>query len=167
MQIRNWIAIALILVSLVCLYPGLLRPIMSVRVAVQLPLLGEVVLQERTQSIVQTVEYLYKSGNALVAFLILLFSIVVPVLKAVLLLVVLLLRRMRGRQWIHRFVYTIGKWSMADVFVVGVLLAFLATDANDSVQAVLHEGFYYFLAYCLISLMAVMFVRVEVEDNLV
>ncbi|MEO0779788.1 MAG: paraquat-inducible protein A, partial [Bacteroidota bacterium] len=64
------------------------------------------------------------------------------------------------QQW-FQFVRAIGKWSMADVFVVGVFLAFLATRSNENINAALHPGFYYFLAYCLISLLAIQVMKVE------
>ena len=76
------------------------------------------------------------------------------------------------KTWLVLLVDLIGKWSMADVFVVGVFLAFLAT--RDQVQenlftvpillrqveigmethliSTLGPGFYYFLGYCLFSI---------------
>ncbi len=161
MTLRNKIALGLILLSLICLYPGLFEPILSIKVAAKLPIIGELALHETTQSIVKTIQTLHENDNTLVAFLILFFSIVVPVIKAVVLLFVLFAKRLTNRAALHRFVYIIGKWSMADVFVVGVFLAFLATKSNESVHAQLHSGFYYFLAYCLISLLAIQVMKVE------
>ncbi len=165
MTLRNWIAFALIVISLICLYPGLFQPILSIKVSTKLPILGEIMLHESTQSIVKTVQTLHENNNSLVAFLILFFSIVVPVVKAVVLLFVLFAKRLANRVHLHRFVYIIGKWSMADVFVVGVFLAYLATRSNESVDAQIHEGFYYFLAYCLISLLAIQVMQVEEEKK--
>ncbi|MFK7810350.1 MAG: paraquat-inducible protein A [Saprospiraceae bacterium] len=161
MSLRNWVAFALIIASLVCLYPGLFQPIMTIEITPNLPLVGEVTLYESTQSIVKTVETLYTNNNKLVAFLILLFSIVVPIIKAVILLLVLFVKKMSSRKTLFKFVNAIGKWSMADVFVVGVFLAFLATKSNDGFHAEIHSGFYYFLSYCLISLMAIVVMDVE------
>jgi uncharacterized paraquat-inducible protein A len=54
----------------------------------------------------------------------------------------------------------ISKWSMADVFVVGVFVAFLAANAVKkeggllSFEAVLGPGFYFFLGYCLLSILS-------------
>jgi paraquat-inducible protein A len=163
MSTRNWIAFGLIVVSLVCLYPGLFQPVLSIHIAPQLPLVGEVTLYESIQSIVQTVETLYTNNNKLVAFLILLFSIIVPIVKAVILLFVLFVKQLSNRQSLFRFVEIIGKWSMADVFVVGVFLAFLASKSNDGFHAELHNGFYYFLAYCILSLLAIQVMQIENE----
>ena len=77
----------------------------------------------------------------------------------------------RIRQWLIWLVDLIGKWSMADVFVVAVFLAFLATRDQAQVNSfsvpvlfqqidvamethltsTLGSGFYFFLAYCLFS----------------
>ena len=161
MKTRNIIALILIIISLICLYPGLTEPILSIKVGAKLPIVGNINLHESTQSILKTIQTLHENNNTLVAFLILFFSIIVPVIKAVLLLVVLFFKNLKQRKMIHKFVYIIGKWSMADVFVGGVFLAFLATKSNESIQANIHSGFYYFLAYCLISLLAIQVMQVK------
>ena len=128
---------------------------MSLKVSAELPLLGEMVLQESTQSVISTIETLYEADNNLVAFLILFFSVMVPLIKATAQLAILFVSSLRNKPGIHNFVSIISKWSMADVFVVGVLLAFLATKSEETIQTWLHEGFYYFLSYCIISIIAV------------
>ncbi len=163
MSTRNWIAFVLILISLLCLYPGLVRPILSIDISAQLPLVGKLGLYESTQSIIQTIQNLFESKNTLVAFLILLFSVIVPIIKALILLVVLMTKNLAKRVQLFNFVHAIGKWSMADVFVVGVFLAYLATGSNENINAQVHDGFYYFLAYCLISLVAIQFMEVKEE----
>jgi len=164
MKPRNIIALILIIISLICLYPGLTQAILSIKVSAKLPLVGTLNLHESTQSILDTIKTLHNNNNSLVAFLILFFSIIVPVIKAVLLLIVLFFKNVKSRMGLYRFVYIIGKWSMADVFVVGVFLAFLATKSNESIEAHIHTGFYYFLAYCLISLLAVQVMKIEEEE---
>ena len=152
MSPRNILASALILVSLGCLIPGLWQPIFSIEVGANLPLVGTILLYESKQSILQTIETLHKNNNSLVAFLILFFSVLVPLIKAVSLLALLFIKKLQHLNGLHRFVAIISKWSMADVFVVGVLLAFLATRSNDAIEAQLHTGFYWFLAYCILSI---------------
>ncbi len=161
MTLRNKISFVLIIVSLVCLYPGLINPILTLEIGAELPLVGKMTFYERTQNIIETIQTLFKEKNELVAFLILLFSIVVPVLKAVILLFVLFLKQMKNRLKWYRFVYAIGKWSMADVFVVGVFLAYLATKTNDGINAHLESGFYWFTAYCIISLASIQVMSLE------
>lgn len=155
MNIRNIFALVLIVVSLICLYPGLTEPMLSIRVAAQIPLLGDFELFERTQSIVEVIRSLYDYNNNLVATLILLFSVIIPIMKALLLLVILAAKRWRFRKHVYKFISAIGKWSMADVFVVGVLLAYLATSSEESISAEIFDGFYYFTAYCIISILGI------------
>ena len=54
----------------------------------------------------------------------------------------------------------ISKWAMADVFVVGVYVAFLSAKATDNLDAELQVGFYYFASYCVISLLALQFMKI-------
>ena len=154
MSTRNIIALILILVSLVCLYPGLTVKMFSIKIGTTLPVIGQLTLHETTQSVIQSIKTLHENDNSLVAFLILFFSVTVPVLKALILLAVLFIKKLPGRVGWYKFVTIIGKWSMADVFVVGVLLAYMATRSDNGIEAQLHIGFYYFLSYCIISIIA-------------
>ena len=165
MKIQNIIALVLIIISLVCLYPGLTEPILSINVGAKLPIVGTIELHNVKQSIMKTISTLHKNNNTLVAGLILLFSVIIPVLKALILLSVLLFKKIKGRHYLHKFVTIISKWSMADVFVVGVFLAFLATKSDDAINARLHDGFYYFLAYCIISIFASQLIKVETDSK--
>ena len=161
MSIRNALSLSLIVVSLVCLYPGLTMDMFTIYVGTTLPLLGEISLYEETQSILQTIQSLFSHNNYFVALLILLFSVVIPLMKALLLILVLLFQQWQWRSAVYRFVALIGKWSMADVFVVAVLMALLATNSNDSIDAILHQGFYFFTAYCLISILGIQMLDIE------
>ena len=154
---RNIIAVILVVISLVVVVPGLIQPIITLRAIM---MNREVFVQ--TRSILQTVKDLHESGNDVVAGLILFFSVLVPFIKAVLLGVVGLLKpTVPVRYRIFAFVRGISKWAMADVFVVGVYIAYLSAKATDALDAELHEGFYYFTAYCLISLLSVQVMHVE------
>jgi uncharacterized paraquat-inducible protein A len=133
----------------------------SLKIGLELPLVGETTLYERTQSIIESVEFLWENNNRFVAFLILFFSVMIPVTKAVLLLLVLWLQALKSRYNVYRFVYAISKWSMADVFVVGVFIAYLSTESTDAISARLHDGFFYFVGYCLISIASVQVMKIE------
>ena len=50
---------------------------------------------------------------------------------------------------------------MADVFLVGVYVAFLSAKATDNLDAEIHRGFYYFAAYCLVSISSLHFMKIE------
>lgn len=156
----NWF---FLLLSLVCLYPGLTKPMMNLTISAALPILGRLELYNQTQSILQGVSSLFRSGNELVAILILLFSVIVPVIKALLLMTVITAPQWRYSKVIHQFVAVIGKWSMADVFVVGIFIAYLAGKANPNIDAELFAGFYWFTAYCIISLFATQCIRLQAK----
>jgi uncharacterized paraquat-inducible protein A len=87
------------------------------------------------------------------------------VLKGLLLLYVLGFRRGPGRMALFRVVGAIGKWSMADVFVMGLFLAYLAGNAVAGMTAMLHQGFWYFLGYCLLSVLSAQLMKVEPETS--
>jgi hypothetical protein len=126
----------------------------------ELKIEGELEVFNKSRSITGTVEELYRSGNPLVAFLIALFSIVIPAIKLTLLLYSLVLARSGTPRLIDKFEKAIGKWSMADVFVIAIMVAYLAAVASKdmeelfSLEAEFASGFYYFLGYCLLSLLA-------------
>jgi hypothetical protein len=124
---------------------------------------GEMEVYTQTRSIVGAVRNLYDVGSWLPATLILLFSVVVPVTKSALVTWAMFVRDVVRRQRVLDFVEAIAKWSMADVFVVAIFIAYLAALATQSAApgsepplvafgASFGPGFYWFLAYCLFSL---------------
>ncbi len=125
----------------------------------QLDIKGDMPAYDKMRSIVGTVEELYDARQYLVAFLIALFSIVVPAIKSVLMVVSALFKNKLG-QVPETITRLISKWSMADVFVVAIIVAFLAANATQqteelfSLTAEFGEGFYYFLGYCLLSILS-------------
>jgi hypothetical protein len=123
---------------------------------------GEVEVYQQTRSILGAVRRLYEVGSPLPATLILLFSVIVPFGKAALVAWAMFLDAGR-RQRTLNFVETIAKWSMADVFVVAIFIAYLAAMASTAASgqagpplvafsAHFGAGFYWFTAYCLFSL---------------
>lgn len=156
---RNAVAVALTVVSLAMLAPGLTRTVLTITASITaLGTTREIFRQ--SQSIIEAVRSLHESGNTFVAGLILLFSILVPFIKALLLGVILALRTPPARYRLYLFVRSVSKWAMADVFVVGVFIAFLAAKATDNLHAVAGPGFYWFAAYCLVSNLAFQFLSV-------
>jgi hypothetical protein len=117
-------------------------------------------IYSQTRSIVGSVRHLYSVGSNAAATLILLFSIVVPLTKALLVTGAVLQSNPAVRRHTLFFVETIAKWSMADVFAVAVMIAYLAAQASQSAsgnaivvfEASFGAGFYWFAGYCLFSL---------------
>jgi hypothetical protein len=126
----------------------------------------EVEIYQQTRSITGSVRNLYDVGSPVPATLILLFSVIVPVTKTALVAWASFLAPPHRRQRTLRFVVAIAKWSMADVFVVAIFIAYLAAQATQATPgdpsaaplvvftARLGAGFYWFAAYCLFSLAA-------------
>ncbi len=121
---------------------------------------GQLEAYHNTRSIWGTVEELAGTGNMPVALLIVFFSLVIPVFKLVLQAVALALPQVELRRPLLWLNAALSKWSMADVFVMGLLVAYMAGSASGqmgdmlTMHAALEPGFYYFLAYCLFSIAA-------------
>ena len=113
----------------------------------------------QTQTIVVTIRYLYENGGSLAATLLLLFSVCVPIGK-VLVFFLAIHAHDRRREWLLNAINLIGKWSMADVFVVAIYTAYLGAKNSIGVGQPVHfettygPGFYWFTAYCIVSLAA-------------
>ena len=120
---------------------------------------GSVQAYSKSRSIIGTVEELYLGNNVLVAFLVALFSIIIPVIKGLMLLAGAITNNPITARKLDLFGSLISKWSMADVFVIAVFVAYLAANAIEkeagllTFHAILGPGFYYFLGYCLLSIL--------------
>lgn len=121
---------------------------------------GSVPAFSKTNSILNTAQELYRNNHKPVAGLILLFSVAIPLLKAILLIGAHLPFQdslKRKLLWISSVT---SKWSMADVFVVAIFVAYLAANGLKESRALvdfnstLGNGFYFFLGYCLVSILA-------------
>ena len=141
-------------VSAVFLAVGLLAPIFTLSAFGDVPVLGRVVLSYEIKSVVSMIGGLMASGNWPVAMLLALFSVVTPVVKVLLSLMVLGLAHGGARRAALAVVHHVGRWSMTDVFVVAVLLAFLAGNQQQTTDAGVGLGLYFFAAYAVLSLAA-------------
>jgi len=123
----------------------------------------DVEVYEQTRSIIGSVRRLYEVGSPVPATLILLFSVIVPLGKAALVAWATFLADAGRRGRTLHFVEAIAKWSMADVFVVALFIAYLAAQASTTppgatapaliaFTAHFGAGFYWFAAYCVFSL---------------
>ncbi|MCU4676114.1 paraquat-inducible protein A [Catenovulum sp. 2E275] len=167
--IFNIIAIALFV-------PGIILPMISINMEMTANMAQSALsstLVNKELSILATVQDLFYDDRLLVAFLILFFSVIVPVLKTSLLCSTYFVKNPQTEQTIISWLNSIGKWSMADVFVVAIFLAILSTNhaetANQQSFALFGfkldliissqtlsaagAGFYYFTGYCLLSLL--------------
>jgi uncharacterized paraquat-inducible protein A len=150
---RNRIALVLTVISLILLWPGLTQPALTIKATMNF--LGATrELTNETRSVVSAAKKLHDTGNNFVAALILFFSILVPFIKAALLIPIFAMRGRPTSGRLYRLVRAISKWAMADVFAVGMLIAFLVAKGTANLEAVAGPGFYYFASYCLVSNLA-------------
>jgi len=141
-------------VACVCLLVGIFAPMLSLVAYKEVAVLGTVVFKFEVKSVASTLSKLYTHGNLFLGLLILLFSIITPLIK--LSLTALALWAPGGPWHDHALgiIRAIGKWSMTDVFVVAVLLAVFALDADEFTDAWTGPGVYFFAAYGILSLLA-------------
>jgi len=125
------------LIAISLLIPGVLLPMIEIdaRIArLSFSLLGEriafqdQVLFYQSKSILEVVEimFLQKGPDMIfVGFLILAFSVLFPLAKLCATLFYIYSREMRTRPFIRVLVFKTGKWSMADVMVIAIFMAFI------------------------------------------
>jgi hypothetical protein len=134
------------------------------QLAAQLKGAQEIEVYHQTRSIVGSVQHLYSVNSYVAATLILLFSVVVPLLKASLAVWAVNHRNDVIQRRTLALVEAIAKWSMADVFAVALFITYLAAQASQMpadpaspppilrFHADFGPGFYWFAAYCVVSL---------------
>lgn len=136
---------------------------------------GENILFFQSKSITDVVVILVREGSILmigVGVLIFSFSIIFPTLKLLATLGHQLeSEKVRSNRWVRFFVFKSGKWSMADVMVVAIFMAYIGfsgivgnqldqiREGAGQVEIItsngtqLLSGFYLFLSYCLLGLL--------------
>ncbi len=141
-------------VACICLLVGVFAPMLSLVAYKEVALLGTVVFKFEVKSVASTITMLFAHGNLFLGLLILLFSIITPLLKLILTALALWAPRDDWHDHARTIIRVIGKWSMTDVFVVAVLLAVFALDADEFTNAWTGPGVYFFAAYGILSLLA-------------
>ena len=159
-------AYAMLAVAMVALMVGLSTPILSVEASRDLPVIGETVLQFQSKGILTTILTLKEHGNLWLAVLLFCFSVVIPLFKTLIVWLTMFSRThrfsVRGLHLSHH----IGKWSMADVFVVAILVAFFANSAGEGLtQAEIQAGLWFFAAYVVLSLLGTQLISRELHHK--
>ncbi|MDF1643907.1 MAG: paraquat-inducible protein A [Pseudomonadales bacterium] len=188
----KYLSVALFILSIICLIPGLTEPLITIEASVdkqnmvalaaqaiappqqtdnflqnmlrsvvaQLQVQGSVLVFSSTRSLLGTMHELIAHGHQFVGILIGLFGVVIPVIKIMLTTLSVFLPAQKSKAALLNISSILGKWSMSDVFVMALMVAFLAINANeDSINTVqmsaeLDRGFYFFAAYCLLAIAA-------------
>ena len=132
------------------------------------------VLYYKSKSILEVVTLMITQGKVelvLVAVLVLSFSVLFPMSKLLGTLMYLYRPVLRNKRWLQFLVFRTGKWSMADVMVVAIFMAYLgfsgivgeqlgqvegtmkSMELLTTNQSDLQPGFYLFLAFAVFSLL--------------
>lgn len=172
-----------VLVSLVVLFAGITAPMIEIDArfqAVNFELVGEhitfndQVIFFQSKSILQVIGILFETGKVdsyVVGLLILVFSILFPVGKLISTQIYLAgNERTRKNKILKFFAFKSGKWSMADVYVIAIFMAYIGfqgilndqlsnlnmeTDSLVSIstnKTSLQPGFIIFIGFVLFSL---------------
>ena len=126
----------------------------------QLSIEGSVQVFESTRSLLGTMSELISHDHAVVGILIGLFGVVIPLIKITLTLLSLILSSKKDKERLLKMSSLLSRWSMSDVFVMAIIVAFLMVNANEQsigavqLNAEFESGFYFFSAYCLLAIAA-------------
>lgn len=132
---------------------------------------GEISAYQKTRSIWGTVNELAENKNYLVAALVAFFSIVIPTLKLLMQLLYIFLPVNKFKQMLGQVIHGVTKWSMVDVFVIAIIVAYLAGNADGqmgeliNMHAELGTGFWYFTGYCLFAIAASSLIKVTPKNS--
>lgn len=146
--------ITLTITALIALVVGIFAPLMMITIHKNVEILGDITLTAQSKSLTGTLAGLFDKGEFVVGGLLLLFSILLPLAKNIALIFVALFVKSPFAHSIVHFFKLMGKWSMADVFVVSTLLVFLSSNGDASSQAEIEVGLYFFITYVIISMLA-------------
>jgi uncharacterized paraquat-inducible protein A len=164
---KKTVGITLLLISLFCLVMGLLNPFMTFTIEVDMGgnggFLGNLIggsiadqfNKKMTYSIPQAMQMLFEQKQYFVGVLIGLFAVVLPVVKTIGTGVFLINKNQR----LYRFMSGMGKFAMADVFCVGVFIAFLYTRFNQSLKADIEPGYYWFAMYVILNICSLLLLQ--------
>ena len=134
MRLRYDWKIWLLLIAAVSFGLGIYLPIFT---------LNKLLVFEESFSIIGGVITLLEEEEYLLGIFLLAFSIVMPILKMLFLLLALLTQNYRAKQkkYVTKLV-KIGKWSMADVFVIAIIASTVKFSGLATVDV--HEGLIFF-----------------------
>ena len=149
---RRFLLSLAIIGAAVCLALGISLPIIK---------LTKYVFWSTEHSLLSTVYVLIEDGQHFLGFTVLIFSIILPVLKLLYLLLVSTLpateltrqyRRLRALEWL-------GKWSMHDVLVLALTIFFI--KAQGVYDAASLTGVYFFTAAVMLMILSYSWLRTE------
>lgn len=127
---------------------------------------GRMYYYYQNKSIMDLIHILFSGGNLLVGSCILFFSVINPVLKLAFSILVIIFPKLISNSFFRLFVYILGKFSMADVFVVAAFLAYLSfknMNTGIDMEADTLPGLYFFTGFVLISIVGSIFIQLAYD----
>ena len=143
---------ALISLSIIALVTGWYSPILEITAYQEIPVLGNTIFQYESKSIVSALYKIYEQHQYAIFAIILLFTIITPILKTILLLIISFGEKLHLSSKRIKFLSAIGKWSMLDVFVVAIVVTYFSMKSSGQTDANLQIGVYYFSIYVILSM---------------
>jgi len=194
-EIWRYVAVSLLVVSIVALVIGVSTPMMEMaafntdltipfnfaEVSNNLPAVSKDVLEllsfdvtfdgrmyyfYQSKSIMGLIKLLFVQGNYLVGSAILLFSLLLPVVKLACSFGQLLSPRVAKNRVVYFITNYLGKWSMADVFVVALFLGYFSfANMNVGIETQTEAlfGLYCFGSYVVLSLLSTHFINTALK----
>ena len=149
---------AFLLMSIVSLIVGLFAPILAIVAYEDVPVLGQTVFQYESKSILTALYKLFENGQYVIAGIILLFTVIMPVLKSLLMGLIIYGRKLHFSQYSIQMLKNIGKWSMLDVFVIAIIVTYFSSKQTGATDASLEPGVYFFTMYVISSMIISFFI---------
>ena len=141
---------ALVMASIIFFIPANMLPMMRV----------ETFAGNQSDTIISGVIYFISSGSYLIAFVIFVASILVPIIKIIILIYLLISVQRKSclhqkqRKKLYMLTEIIGRWSMVDVFVVGIMVALVHFGGLTQIKAA--AGANFFLLVVIVTMFAAM-----------
>ena len=141
---------------MISLIIGILAPIMSVEIFKDLPVFGFTVFKYDSKSIYTTITKLWILEKYFLSTMIMSSSIIIPFVKTIVLYYSVLNSK-------HiKYIDILSKWSMADVFVISLLLTNLSLNTDNFTNAETKIAIYFFSVYVVISILVSQLIK---RDN--
>ncbi len=164
---KRALLLGLISLSIIALVTGWYSPILEITAYQDIPVLGNTIFQYESKSIVSALIKIFEQQQYAIGSIILLFTIITPVLKTLVLLIISFREKLHLSVKKIKLLSAIGKWSMLDVFVVAIVVTYFSMKSTGQTDASLQIGVYYFSIYVILSMICTYIVAKKADADLI
>ena len=143
MDVRRFLLALTLLAAAICLVLGIVLPVIR---------LTKLYVWTNEHSMASIIWALYRDGEYLLSFVIMVFSIILPGLKLVYLLAAAIQSGADGKDGLIGRAAWIGRWSMLDVLVLALTVFY--AKATGIADAVTLPGIWFFVASVVLTMIA-------------